>query len=332
MGPGAICSISRRGSAGPPCGGLRRIEGHRIDGVERIDVLSGLCLLHRIQRNVTKQRVVLGHEAQLSGGQGFQGRLGAVDRDDLDVLARREPGLGDCLGGAQAHLVVLGEDQLDARVGLQERLGHRLAVILGPVRGLAGNLLELGMGGHHRIPALVAVVHHGQAGRPLQHDVLGALGELLDGPVGRALGDGDVVRGDARGIQRGVVGLNATVQQEDRDLGLLRTVQHVLPAGGLGGRQQDRVDTLIDERGHGGDLGRLVAVVRRGVLQVDAIVLAEGVLDVRLVRRAPAALGTNCHKADGESLRAAARITTATAATASRQGQGKGAQGRDELQ
>ena len=64
---------------------------------------------------VAEQRVVLGDEAQLAGGQRLHGALGAVDRGDLDVLAGRQAGLLDGERGTEAHLVVLCEDDAGCR-------------------------------------------------------------------------------------------------------------------------------------------------------------------------------------------------------------------------
>ena len=73
-------------------------------------------------------------------------RLGAVDRGDLHVVAGHEAGFLDGQRRAEAHLVVLGEDELDVVVvGLEHGLDDALALLGRPVGGLRADLDELGL-------------------------------------------------------------------------------------------------------------------------------------------------------------------------------------------
>src|SRR5690606_9976311 len=95
--------------------------------------------------------------------------------------------------------------------------------------------------------------------------------------------------------------------QDDGDLGLLRELERILPAGCLGGREQDHVDLVVDEGGEGIQLRLLIRRARRRrVLQVEARLGAERVLDGLLVRVAPAALRPDRDESDGGELVAAA--------------------------
>lgn len=60
------------------------------------------------------------------------------------------------------------------------------------------------------------------------------------------------------------------VQQDHRDLGLLRLFQHRVPARGHDRRQQDRVNALRDERSDRGDLVFLF-LLRIREAQIDAV-------------------------------------------------------------
>src|SRR5690625_578814 len=284
-------------------GGLGGVERGALDldvGLERLALQRGI---DRLQGLLAEQRVVLRDEGQGSVHQGVQGRLGAVDGGDLDVLARREPGLLHGLGGTQTHLVVLREHELDVVVvGLQHGLEDALGLFGGPVGGLGTEVGEGGLALHDLAPPLVALVDDRDAGGALEHEVVGAVGEGRDGPLGDRAGDGDVVRRQARDIQVGVVGLDAAVDQQDGDLRLLRAAEGLLPAGTLRGRQQDQVHALIDERAERIDLGLLVEIGGGGELQREAGILGERVLDVLLVRLAPGAFGADGDETDGHRI------------------------------
>ncbi len=156
------------------------------------------------------------------------------------------------------------------------------------------------------VEALVALVDDADAGRALEDDVVAAIGERGCSPGADLLGDLDVVGGDAGDVEAVVIGLDAAVEQDDRDLGLLGTLERVLPAGRLGGRQQDDVDALVDERRERVDLRLLVEVGGGCVLELVSGVLREGVLDVLLVGLAPRAFGADGDEADGGQLTGAA--------------------------
>ena len=78
----------------------------------------------------------------------------------------------------------------------------------------------------------------------------------------------DLVGGDGGQVE--VFGrIDAAVEQDDRDFGFLGFGQHVVPAGGDDGGDQDGVDALGDEAADGLDLVFLL-LLRIGELEVDA--------------------------------------------------------------
>jgi hypothetical protein len=126
-----------------------------------------------------------------------------------------------------------------------------------------------------------------------------------------------VLSGAMRVTYRSLGGVDAAVEQDDRDLGLLGLLQLVLPARRLGGRQEDDVDLVVDEGRERVELRLLVARAgRRSVLEVEAGILGERVLDGLLVGVAPAALGTDGDEADRDGHVATGRSVTVPAGSA----------------
>ena len=83
----------------------------------RRDLLTGQHGAGGLEQLLAQQRRALDDEVDLAGGQRLHAGLDRVDGDDLDVLARHLAGRLDGLDGAQTHVVVVGVDQVDVRVG-----------------------------------------------------------------------------------------------------------------------------------------------------------------------------------------------------------------------
>src|SRR5215210_1509575 len=91
------------------------------------------------------------HRAVLNGVQGV---FSAIEAGDLDVISGL---VSEGLHGAQSHLVILGEDALDIRVGLHDvlRYGEPLGAV--EVGGLAGHDLDGALSIYRFLEALTPV-------------------------------------------------------------------------------------------------------------------------------------------------------------------------------
>src|SRR5699024_2200891 len=150
-----------------------------------------------------------------------------------------------------------------------------------------------------------ALIDHRGTGRAFQGDVVGAVGEFLHGPLSHTLSDPHVVGCNAGGVQVSVVRLDATVNQYHGDLGFLSPLQRGLPPRPHGGREQDDVDARVHEGRESIDLRLLVEVDGGCVLQVEARIFGERLLNVRLVRLPPCPFRADRDETDGGQLIAA---------------------------
>ncbi|MNT09371.1 hypothetical protein D3C72_1441520 [compost metagenome] len=99
------------------------------------------------------------------------------------------------------------------------------------------------------------------------------------------------VRSHRRGIQRRVVYLNHSVEQEYRDLGFFGFLQHRRPAGGDNRCNEDGVNTLSNERSDRFDLVFLF-LLRIGDFQRDTPLFRFLFRNLGF-RRTPTRFGTN---------------------------------------
>src|SRR5690625_2304183 len=289
------------GQSGACC--LRRIE--RLAGNDDVGInfLARQSLVHRVQCRFAEERVVLSNEAYVAVRKRFEGVLGAVDRGNLDVLTRGEAGFLDRLHSAQSHLVVLSEDELDIIVlRLEHRLENALRFLGGPVGGLGVDLNQFGVLVHHLIEALVAFVDNGYTGRALKGHVVRAIWEGLHCPIRDRGGDLDVIRSNPSDVQARVVGLDPTIDEDNRDLGLLRPLEGRLPTRAFRRREQDQVDPFVNERRERVDLRLLVKVRRGRELEFESRFLGERILNVLFIRLRPRALGTAADETDGRQI------------------------------
>ena len=298
-------------------------------------VFTVVDLLHDLDELLAEQRRALDDVVDLAVGEGLHAVLHRVDRDDLDVDARNEPGRLDGLDRAESHVVVVGEDEVDARVRLEQRLGDLLAARTGEVTRLARDHFEVRVLGDDLREALCTVDRRSGARGALELDDLNGLGRvgvLVDDPLAGLLALDDEVGAEERLVERVILRVDRTVGEHDRDAGRLRLVEHGVPAGLDDGRERDDVDLLLDVGADRLDLV-LLLLLRVGELELDARLL-EGRLDVLRVRGAPSALRADLREADDEfveGLGAVGRCAAAACATRQCDEHGSGRCESDEL-
>src|SRR5687767_3865035 len=110
------------------------------------DVLGDRGAVVEVQRGLERERaeprVRLDDGVDRAVDDGLHGVAGAVDRDDLDVLAGVLVGRLERGDRAERHLVVLRVDRGDVRVAGDELLHDRLALVAGELAGLLGDDLQ----------------------------------------------------------------------------------------------------------------------------------------------------------------------------------------------
>src|SRR4051794_36486764 len=152
------------GAAGRSSVGLADVVGRVVLGEQLVGVddqrrnrLAARVVLHRLEGERPEAGAALHRRVEVTGGDGSEPVLLAVDRDDLDVLAG---GLADRLDGrdrAERHLVVVGVDRGGLRVRLQQGLGDLLARGPGEVGILGDDDLHAGTRLDGLVEALLAV-------------------------------------------------------------------------------------------------------------------------------------------------------------------------------
>ncbi|MGY3648402.1 hypothetical protein ACVWW2_003693 [Bradyrhizobium sp. LM4.3] len=154
----------------------------------------------------------------------------------------------------------------------------------------------LGDGG---VKTLLAVGGHAGTDSALQFDNVAGLGpDGLRQPVAGDLAFVHAVGGHGGEIELLAGGIDVAVEQHDRDLGLLRFLQHRVPAGRDDRREEDRIDVLRDEGADRLDLV-LLLLLRVGDLEID-LALGSLLLGDRRLGRAPAGFRSDLREADGE--------------------------------
>src|SRR3954470_9435832 len=119
------------------------VEGAVDRGVGLVDLLAGQHILDDRGHLVAEERVALHDVVELALRERGQAIVRSIDGDDLDVRARLEAGGLDRVKSTEAHVVVLGEQQVDRlAVLLQEALHDGLAVSAGEVAGLRVERLD----------------------------------------------------------------------------------------------------------------------------------------------------------------------------------------------
>src|ERR1700712_130525 len=116
-------------AVGQDLGRLGLIEGALLGDDPGGDLLTLDDLLGEVHQLWPEERVALHDVVDLALGERGHAVLDRIDRDDLDVLAGGLAGRLDGLDGTEALVVVVGEDDLDVLLGLQERLHPLLAAV-----------------------------------------------------------------------------------------------------------------------------------------------------------------------------------------------------------
>ena len=183
---------------------------------------------------------------------------------------------------------------------LQQRLGDLTALVAGEVAGLAGEDRHVGRLGLDRVvEPLLAVVGGRGADRALELDDLALAAGGLDRPFGDPLAFLDEVGADEGEIvlaRLGERGIDAAVDQQHRNAGLLRRHdggdERLLLARG----EEDEIDALGD---HAVDVGDLLGGRTRGV-GVDQLAAAflRLVLHARGLRETPGIVAFGLGEAD----------------------------------
>src|SRR3954453_11130925 len=175
-------SVRTRGQSGL---GLCRCEGTVVSEVPLLDGSAGQHVLDELGSLVAEQWVALDDVVDLAVDQGLQPVVDAVDRDDVNVGAGLAAGCVHRLDGAQTHVVVVREDQVDAlaAVLLQETLHDLLAAVAGELTRLGRDGLDLGaLDGV--VEAGGPVVRRSRSGSALENHHLGRRAAvLLGGPL-----------------------------------------------------------------------------------------------------------------------------------------------------
>src|SRR5690606_37609969 len=155
---------------------------------------------------------------------------------------------------------------------------------------------QIVVAGNRLFKALLAVDGRGGADSALQFDDLALFGaDGIDQPLAGDAAFLDLVGGDGGEIEI-FGGIDATVEQDDGDLGFLGFGQDLIPASGDDRRHEDGIDTLGDEAADGLDLVFLL-LLGVGEFEIDAAGLGF-LLGYRGFSGAPAGLRADLRKAD----------------------------------
>ncbi len=191
---------------------------------------------------------------QLAILDGLHRVVNGVEADEDDVLGTASRFRS--LDSAEDHLVVVSEDAVNLRLGLQDVLEDAEALRAVEVGGLAGDDLDVGVVGHHLVEALAPVAGGGCSGDALQLDDLALATEELGQVLTGHLAPGDVVRGD---VGDDLATGSGAVNGEDRDarrISFLHTGHHGV---GIGGVDQQGIHLFLDEvLDVGGLFGRII--------------------------------------------------------------------------
>ena len=202
---------------------------------------------------------------------------------------------------ATGHAVVLGVDDVEGLAGVDGSLGDGLGLSLVPGRGLlrdempgvrlGGDLLVQGLG--------TADLRVGTHDALNVHDVV-----LLKALALQPFHGGDALVahvGNDGGLVQALIAVDHAVEQEDDDAVLLRGGQHVVPAGGLGGGDQQVLNAFGDELLSGVEL--LVVLQAVEGLGVIAVLGGEDLFKVLNVGLTIAGLRRRIvHDADADKL------------------------------
>lgn len=103
-------------------------EDALVDVDELFNRLAIQELLGRLHEERALERIALDRAVRLVVNHGLEHALDTVDGNDRDVLAGLEAGRLDGLDGAERHVIVVREEDIDLRtVGFQEGLHDLLA-------------------------------------------------------------------------------------------------------------------------------------------------------------------------------------------------------------
>ncbi|MPN47227.1 hypothetical protein SDC9_194828 [bioreactor metagenome] len=107
-------------------------------------VLTGHQLLEGVNHEGSIQGGALDGGVHITGDDGVKRGLGGVAANDENVLAGHLAGGLDGVDCAQRHVVIVGQEDVDLVMGLQEALHDGLAFGTGEVAALGGNNLQVG--------------------------------------------------------------------------------------------------------------------------------------------------------------------------------------------
>ena len=237
--------------------------------------------------------------------------------DDVAVLAVGDAGGIEGGHGATGHVVVLGVDDVELLAGVDDGLGDLLGGLGVPVSGLLDDEVPVVVGLDGGVQSAGAADLGGGAHDALDVDDVVGVEALVGQPVNGGLALGVHV-GDDGGHVEGLVSVDDAVEQDGLGAGVLGVLERGVPAGGVGGGDEQVLHAVLDELLSGGDL--LLVLHAVGELGGEAVLLSEGLLHVLVVGGTVAGLvRVVVDDADGDELAgigAAAAVGRGTAATA----------------
>src|ERR1700681_1694114 len=242
---------------------LLRIVGRRVEFRIRLDPLRRHRSLflecnQRIEGRSRHVRRQLDRRVRLARHERLENVGHRVDRNNEDVLAGLEACFFDRLNRADGHVVVMGIERADilaAIFGLQEAFGDFFALGAGEIAGLAPDHLDVGMLCDRLIKPLLAIGRDARSDGALQFDHVAWLAaDIFRQPLTGDHAFMNAVGCDGGQIERLVRSLDVTIEQDDRNLGVLGLVEHSIPARRNDRREETGVNALRDERANGLDL------------------------------------------------------------------------------
>ena len=211
--------------------------------------IAGFQLLDQSGNGVGVQRVALDGGVHFASNDRVERSLNGVAANDDDVLARNLAGGLDGVDGAQGHVVVLSEEDVDIFVSLQEALHNGLAFSTGEVAGLGSDNLVVRVLRQDLVDTSGTVGRSGGAGGAFQDrdvDFFGGV-HVVDGPASHTATFFNEVTAERAGVLDIGHAVGHTVDQDERNLSLVDFLQDFFPTGGHNAGEEDVVDALGDE-------------------------------------------------------------------------------------
>src|SRR5271165_1053279 len=224
-------------------------EPVRIDD-DRRNLLAVGVVEHDVEPRRPEARIAFAGRSQLAVDDRLHRVLFAVDRDDENVLIGNLARRLDRDDRAERHFVVVRIDDGGVRMGLQQGFSELPAFVAVEVARLARKNDHVGRLGLDRlVEALLAIIGGRSADRAFEFEDLPLAAGLLNRPVRHSLALLDEVRTDEGEIvyaRLGERGVDAAVDQQDRNAGLLGVEHRRNERLLLARRQEDEIDALRD--------------------------------------------------------------------------------------